>query len=49
MGVNCVDDAGMTVLMWAAYHNNPTVVSFLVDRGADVEEKDKDGYTAMHW
>ena len=48
-GLHSTDDAGMTVLMWAAYNNNPTLLSYLMDQGADTEEKDKDGYTAMHW
>lgn len=35
--------------MWAAYNNNAGVTSYLLGRGADREEKDDDGYTAMHW
>ena len=48
-GVNVIDDAGMTPLMWAAYNNNSLLTSYLLDNGADCEEKDIDGYTAMHW
>lgn len=47
--LNVTDDAGMTPLMWSAYHNNVPITSFLLDKGADREEKDIDGYTAMHW
>ena len=39
----------MTPLMWAAYNNNPLVTAFLLSQGADCEEKDMDGFTAMHW
>lgn len=39
----------MTPLMWSAYHNNAAITSFLLHKGADCEEKDIDGYTAMHW
>ena len=39
----------MTPLMWAAYNNNPMVTEFLLGKGADCEEKDRDGMTAMHW
>ena len=46
---NVTDDAGMTPLMWAAYHNNVSITTFLLREGADHEEKDIDGYTAMHW
>ena len=49
LDVNAVDDAGMTALMWAAYNNNPLVTAFLLGQGADCEEKDMDGMTAMHW
>lgn len=49
LDINAVDDAGMTSLMWAAYNNNPVVTAFLLSQGADCEEKDMDGMTAMHW
>ena len=39
----------MTPLMWATYNNNPLVTEFLLGQGADCEEKDRDGMTAMHW
>ena len=39
----------MTPLMWATYNNNPLVTAFLLSQGADCEEKDMDGFTAMHW
>jgi ankyrin repeat protein len=35
--------------MWSAYHNNVAITTFLLREGADHEEKDIDGYTAMHW
>ena len=49
LDINAVDDAGMTSLMWAAYNNNPLVTAFLLSKGAECEEKDMDGMTAMHW
>ena len=49
LDVNAMDDAGMTPLMWAAYNNNSLVTEFLLGQGADCEEKDRDGMTAMHW
>lgn len=48
-GVNSLDGAEMTPLMWTAFHQNPTVLRHLLALGADVEEKDVEGKTAMHW
>ncbi|KAI6660523.1 Ankyrin repeat domain-containing protein 55-like [Oopsacas minuta] len=47
--LNATDDANMTPLMWAAYHNQIACVSLLLSLGAEVEEKDVDGKTANHW
>ena len=48
-GVDDVDKANMTCLMWACYHNRVNIAAFLLDKHADKEEKDIDGMTAMHW
>ena len=48
-GVDDVDKANMTCLMWACFHNNANITAFLLDKHADKEEKDIDGMTAMHW
>ena len=48
-GVDDVDKANMTCLMWACYHNSVNIAAFLLDKHADKEEKDIDGMTAMHW
>ena len=48
-GVDDVDKANMTCLMWACYHNRVNIAAFLLDKHADIEEKDMDGMTAMHW
>lgn len=47
--VNQPDKAGMTPLMWAAFHNQPQNVKRLLKYGADLEEKDVEGKTAWHW
>ncbi len=47
--LNAPDNAGMTPVMWAAYNNNYKHVQKLVAAGADLEEKDVDAKTAMHW
>jgi ankyrin repeat protein len=49
--VNHPDDAGMTPLMWIVYneHDRPEFVRDLLARGAKVNEKAKDGSTALSW
>ena len=39
----------MTLLMWSCYNRNVTVAEYLLEKGADPEEKDSEGKTAMHW
>jgi ankyrin repeat protein len=36
-------------LFWAARYGHEKVVKVLIDKGADVNAKDKDGMTAMKW
>ena len=47
--VHVVDNSDMTLLMWSCYNGNVTVAKYLLERGADPEEKDIEGKTAMHW
>ncbi len=50
--INTVDSlAGMTPLMWAAYneHDNPQIIQILLDNGALVNIKAKNGSTALSW
>ncbi|EGD76633.1 hypothetical protein PTSG_07746 [Salpingoeca rosetta] len=49
LDINCRDDACMTPIMWACFHNREKIVKMLLKHGADLEEKDIDGKTAMHW
>ena len=45
---NARDSDGMTALMWAACcSKNPNVIAVLVDAGASVRTKDKDGRKAL--
>ena len=39
----------MTPVMWAAYYNRIAHVRKLISHNADLDEKDVDGKTAMHW
>ena len=48
--INTVDSIkGMTTLMWAVYneHDNPQIIKVLLDNGALVNIKAKDGSTAL--
>ncbi|MEP6951866.1 MAG: ankyrin repeat domain-containing protein, partial [Ginsengibacter sp.] len=50
--INTVDSlAGMTPLMWATYneHDNPQIIQALLDKGARVNIKAKNGSTALSW
>lgn len=47
--INVVDSSDMTPLMWACYNCNYVAAKFLIESGAEREEKDVDGKTAMHW
>lgn len=42
---------GMTPLMWAAYseYDNPAIIQAFIDKGADINMKNKDGATALTW
>ncbi|HEY0039201.1 MAG TPA: ankyrin repeat domain-containing protein [Flavisolibacter sp.] len=49
--VNVADTLGISALMWAVYneHDNPEIIQALIDRGADLNWKAKNGETALVW
>jgi uncharacterized protein len=47
--VNAANNAGLTALHGAAYKGWNTAVQTLVDRGANLKAKDKEGRTPMNW
>jgi serine/threonine-protein phosphatase 6 regulatory ankyrin repeat subunit B len=49
--IDAPDDGGRTSLMWAAYneHDNVAIIQALLDKGANVNLKAKDGSTALSW
>jgi ankyrin repeat protein len=50
--INGIDSiAGMTPLMWATLneYDNPQIMQALIDKGANVNAKAKDGSTALSW
>ena len=49
--VNKADVFGMTPLMWAVYNefDRPEIIQDLLDHGAQINAKSKDGSTALSW
>jgi len=45
--VNAQDKAGFTALMWAATGNHPEIVERLIEHGANVNSRDRNGYSAL--
>ena len=39
----------MTALHWAAFHNRPEHLRYLLQRGANTLTQDIDGKTPLHW
>ncbi|XP_062843981.1 ankyrin repeat domain-containing protein 49 [Trichomycterus rosablanca] len=46
--VNCRDDDGYTPLHRAAYSGHASLLSFLLDSGADLHARTADGWTPLH-
>jgi ankyrin repeat protein len=49
MDVNAVNSMGLTALMGAANRGSDAIIRFLVDKGARLDPKDKEGRTALTW
>jgi ankyrin repeat protein len=47
--VNAVNSMGLTALMGAANRGSDDIIRFLVEKGAKLDVKDKEGRTAMAW
>lgn len=45
--LNATDEQGVTALMVACMHGNPTCAAALILHGADVDKRDKEGMTAF--
>src|SRR5688572_24194542 len=47
--VNAINSMGLTALMGAANRGSDDIISFLVEKGAKLDNKDKEGRTALTW
>jgi ankyrin len=47
--VNAVNSMGLTAMMGAANRGSDDIIRFLVEKGAKLDLKDKEGRTAMSW
>ncbi|MPM20137.1 hypothetical protein SDC9_66566 [bioreactor metagenome] len=48
-GIDACDGYLRTVLIWAAFHNNIALINWLVEKGANINHQDRNGYTALHF
>jgi ankyrin repeat protein len=49
MDVNAVNSMGLTALMGAANRGSDEIIKFLIEKGAKLEPKDKEGRSALTW
>ena len=47
--VNAINTMGLTALMGAANRGSDDIIKFLVEKGARLDVKDKEGRTALTW
>jgi len=48
-GIDCYDSYKRTFLILAASKGNEAVLKYLIEKGADIDFQDKNGYCALHF
>lgn len=49
VGVDASDSYLRTALIWATFYDNISLLSWLIDNGANVNHQDRNGYSALHF
>ena len=47
--IDILDGEACTPLIWAAFHNRPKLLKWLIERGANIDHQDRNGYCALHY
>lgn len=47
--IDILDGEACTPLVWAAFHNRPQLLQWIIERGANVNHQDRNGYCALHY
>ncbi|MEI8382606.1 MAG: ankyrin repeat domain-containing protein, partial [Planctomycetota bacterium] len=47
--VDVPDGENCTPLIWASFHNRPALFQWLIDRGANIDHQNRNGYCALHY
>lgn len=49
VGIDACDGYLRTALIWSACYGNISLLTWLIDNGADINHQDKNGYCALHF
>ena len=47
--IDVPDGENCTPLIWASFHNRPELLQWMIERRADVNHQDRNGYSALHY
>jgi len=49
IGIDAFDSYSRTALIWASFYNNIELLNWLIENHADLNHKDRNGYSALHF
>jgi ankyrin repeat protein len=47
--IDIPDGEACTPLIWAAFHNRSELLNWTIERGANIDHQDRNGYCALHY